>query len=229
MKKLVAILVVVVLACGTAYAADWALSLQAGTSTGTNSGLQTRFGEKVGATVGYDTGIDAIYGSPSTSGAAFAYYNPLYAKDTNNVYKAEYRPTGGAADVQWASAEGDLMCLWLGAAFPAGKDVVLKGWTDSGVIPADAVRVYLEIISDPTGKYAAGTQFDFTPGASIPSASKVVAFSWDSTQVNGLRNKWTTSGVTMKLCVKHVPEPSSLLALASGLAGLAGFAWRRRA
>jgi len=228
MKKLIGILVVVLLVSGSAFAADWTIALKAGNATAGNAGSTNFYGAKDAATTdGFDSGTDFGYGTIAGTTGNVAYYHATpYGGDANSIYKWDYH---AKLDIT-KGTEWNPLYVWASAGYTP-TILTLRYYTQLGTTPGitDTQKIYLEIISDPTGTYQPGFQVEIPRGVSIASASAVIAFTWTGEAVNMLKNGGLSNPAKCKLVVApNIPEPSSLLALASGLAGLAGFAWRRR-
>ena len=197
--------------CAQATAYDWTLQTKACSSTGAGSGDTATLGTTPG-------GLDPT---------------PLYMLDRGKAYVAidaglpwlcstDIRPTippRRGRPVTWE------LCLRVGPTYPY-SNVEMRWWTGTDLKPW--MSYWVEILNDPTGKYAPGLSYHF--GAThIPSSSPVVAFSWSGAAFDMLKSAGLPWDIQMRLTaeVVAVPEPSGVVALVSGLLGLT-FCIRRK-
>lgn len=215
MKKLI-VLAVVALVFGIvsgayASATDWLIYLKAADQNGANA-LNTGaiFGTKTGALDGSDTN-DASNG-PGTGAAqvAFGCFDLGNGSAGNGYYKDIRQP--GTTNLVWNCK------LWLMASCNATA-IKFTGWNPSGtydLLPLpDGTPMRVSIP-------ALGLSYVFD--GTTNGTSTAPQFTWTIDQAQnykGIEN-------ALDVILAPVPEPGSILALASGLVGLVGFGIRRR-
>lgn len=208
MKKLI-VLAVVALVFGIvsgAYAApDWYIQFKVTDGAGGNAlATSYRMGVRTGALDGVDT-LDVA--NPAGTGAAVVFASwDLGEGPALMGYGSDYRPAGG--NLTWN------LKIFLQPSSNASQ-IKISGWNPSGTYDLVAPPMIFEIP-------ALGKSFVFDGMAN--GTSTAPQFSWT---IDGAQNyKGVANALDAKLRV--VPEPGSILALASGLVGLVGFGIRRR-
>ena len=198
----------------TAY--DWALQTKACSSTGAGAGPTNTYGTTPG-------GMDPEpLGELSPGKAYVGIGEGGFPVPGPRLYKTDIRDT--LPNIPRMPVTWQPIYLWVSSTYPY-NNVEMRWWTGTDLKPW--MSYWVQILMDPTGKYAPGTRYQF--GAThIPSSSPVVAFSWSGSQVAALKVRGFVEGVKMRLLVRVIPEPSGLFGLASGLLGLALCARRKR-
>ena len=233
MKKLVVILVVALMVSGAAYASatNWAVYLQASTTAYGSAATNSTMGVAATASVLYYT---ANTGAQAETAIYLPNQTPL--KDPQ-FYKTEKR-VAPVYPQTW-----DIR-LWCGTSYPS-TTIRVSWWIPAAALSlpggAGGMDYKLVVVSDPTGQLTVGEEIF---KLSVPSGGTEL---WGGTQAipMGHFDLSTTgggksllmspdsaaiaSGLQLQfIATPPIPEPSGLLALASGMVGLAGFAWRRR-
>jgi hypothetical protein len=197
---------------------DWRIYLRASAPDYTQAGTQLRVGTQSNATDGYDQSIDVSYMSGLLTQACLASY---MSSGPSSLYSTNMMsPLTGPGVRQWQ------IRVWVGPSY--GYDSLrVAWWSTSAYAPPSSINGYpvayfIELHSDPTGTYYPGTKWDFTPGSTGTSTSPVAFRDFKNAGMT------TNSYIELRAVAMIDPEPSSILVLASGLAGLGGVIWRRR-
>jgi hypothetical protein len=229
MKKLVAIsimaaMLLTVAAVAMASETDWIILMRASTTAYTGYGQNLQLGCAPGSIDG--KGAEDVKGTFGATTAGVASYQPTFS-DLPPLYTTDkVSAITGDNKYTW-----DLR-LWANTSY-GGNNLRLAVWTVSTkALPttfAGKPYVYtLEVYDDPTGL---NTGFKKTWDAGIANgAATTPAFylDWANPGTKMDAASAIDGGIKLRLTVQPVPEPSSMLALASGLAGMVGFGIRRR-
>lgn len=210
----VALLTLVLLACGVAHASftDYSIYLKATDEHGAcGPNGRVIFGTKTGASDGIDFN-DASAPIGSGSGVCMGFFN--MGPGANGYGWSKDFAAPPRRDGHW------LLKLWLEPGCTADR-ITLTGWNPSGTYAFDWSELHLNPIGDPTGTFGT-TEPVYTWNRSCfgtetdPQFTIVIA---NAQAARGLNNAITF------MCL---PEPGSVMGLLAGCAGLAAFALRRR-
>jgi len=235
---------------------NWIFQMKACDTNFSSAAPNATFGSIPGGTDGYKSGEDVALGTVTGAIAKLAIYQPSWPITTvqNYLYKTDKRgndysdgnPKVWNDIVVWASNTYSADKIRVSYAIPTAVPVDMGTDPDGagplpGTVGLNSFKI--TVINDPTGTYEAGTVLlDWEYGSGLKSGGSMAAGSaglgyFDFGGVTGTPGVSAvkflddadaqTGGIRLRLEV--VPEPSSLLALASGLAGLAGLALKRRA
>jgi len=235
MKKVLLITCIaalVLMVATTAMAADnnWRVFLRASTPTYGNYTPAATLGVSTTKTDNFDSGFggDSVYTAPQSTQACIASLEDPAKGFANNppLYKTSYKQSFTEGAKTW-----DLV-LWTGSTWGDMGAVRVGIYGNSSYLTTDTFTYTLKVINDPTGTYAAGKTWELTPG--MLGTADIPAFTIDFN--NGGAISASTDSVAKDVGVRMqftanagvVPEPGSMLALGSGLIGMAGFAIRRR-
>jgi hypothetical protein len=245
MKKLVAISIMaaMLLAIGVAAMANetnWQILMRASNGAGSNYGTSFTAGT-FSSSADNKEAKDVAGSFLTTNVANIMSLNEGYG-GTPPLYSSDYRAKLTGTETQvwdlrlWrmqTMAGTDLKLVWwAGGATPVNNDPV-------GSFGGVAYSYKIEVYSDPTQQNQGfvWTSDDPTGGAATAGLGSL---SWTglgngvgSGQVYGDQTYAPDNAIKIRLTVApktvpQTPEPSSMLALASGLFGMAGFAVRRR-
>lgn len=210
MKKLVAISILAALAlcvfsaAAMADATNWVMQLKASNLGGKESGATLSLGWRSGYTDDIDTGEVAPIPDPPPGGRLAYIVSRL---DDNTVSKLDYRSS-------FENTVGYFQSWTLEAFY-------------KGVSPVDGILIS---VTETSAKY------DYAAGPLVIKWGEAA----DQQRIFTAENPFTafsftlpgdtpiTSPAIVTVTCGVVPEPSSMMALASGLVGMAGFAIRRR-
>ncbi len=231
MKKTLVVLVLALFVAGSALAANHNWTIQLCTDNGNNGQLQgplNTWGVDPACVDGKDN-YDVVLGATTNAQAKMAVPHPEFpSPPTPPYYKNDRRAPFTSETKVWN------FIIWLGTNYTQSA-LRLKWGIPNPANALDPNLVYkLVMINDPTGTYEPGVIYTFPQGAAGPTYSNGSGLGYIMwTQNLGVLKMADAdainNGIKMALVVEPIPEPSSLLALTSGLAGLAGFAIRRRA
>ncbi|MEN6371587.1 MAG: PEP-CTERM sorting domain-containing protein [Armatimonadota bacterium] len=134
---------------------------------------------------------------------------------------------------------------WVGESYASSTATIT--WKSSTTVPTSIASVpytlKIKILTDPTGTYTAGTEWNLSGLTSTvvtgPTFSNLNAIKYTQVIPEGktsaaydlaplANGKSVQMQVTMAPTASAVPEPGSMLALATGLIGLAGGIFRKR-
>jgi len=210
MKKLI-VLAVVAMVFGMvsgayASATDWLLYLKASDLTGANYiTTGALFGTKTGALDGADAN-DASNVAGTGSAACVGGFDLGDGAATNGWSKDLRAP--GTANLTWN------IKVWVQPAY-AGTEFKLTGWNPTGTYD-------MPVFAQPMELKIGGNSFIFDGSANGTSTAPMFTWTFGAADVKGVGNALTGTFAPV------IPEPGSILALASGLVGLVGFGIRRR-
>lgn len=224
MKKLVvvSIMAAMLLTVSVAVMADatnWLFKLSATTTAGLNPAGDCNIGWFKGYTNNTDTGETAVIPAPPAGGKN-AVIAAVFAGSTTKTLRDFREPLSNAA--------GDYSKM----ALPRTWTFVV--YTQGAWNPADKIRVNFKPVAGVSGALPIST---LPNGAKIELAGAInavyTAEQWAAKTTNwyfdlGDGQTLYTAENALSFTMTVTPEPSSMFALASGLAGLAGFAVRRR-
>lgn len=211
MRKLIVLIGIAAMVFGMvggayASATDWLVYLKATDHVG-QSGIVSSFifGTRTGALDGLD-GNDAANTAGSGSQIVLACYD-LGPGAANNGFSKDLRAPNTPNNV-WN------LKLW---AQPGSNATAIKlsGWNPTGTFDLVA-PMHLIVVNDPTGSYAPGHKFTFNPDEN--GTATAPQFTWE----------FGVARADIPIELMLIPEPGSILAMLSGLVGLAGYAVRRR-
>lgn len=230
MKKLIigmgiAAMVMGMATMASATATDWYVNMKATSDTGAKAGQSnSKFGMKTNATSGDDSslGYDATYTAAKDGSLPEIISTDLTNATTDNRWNVDQRtPYSGKGEVVW-----DLN-MYAVTGF-ASSTIYLNAWnTTAGGLNAAGPAVTLYQVNDGT-KVKLYT-FDpaklgtWSSSAGVGGAFFQQGFTYTA---NGLGSE--SNPYKFQLVAGTVPEPGSLVAMLSGLAGLVGFGIRRR-
>jgi len=210
MKKLFVLAMVMGLVLAMAGAASatylWGTVACTSTTTYTNYGASTTFGQFS------PTGTNP-QGFDNTKAWTAILTEPLSGSQAT-VWQKQYLAT---------SPDAWIIQVWAGENW-AGSTLAFRLWS-SGTASTDQVR-RLKVLYDATGTYTAGTilanNIAFATGKSATAPLVNIVLPAFKTAAP----KSANSGIYLSF--ETVPEPGSMVAMLSGLVGLAGYAIRRR-
>jgi len=202
----------------------WLVLLRASNPTYGQYGTTVQAGTTATSLDGKDSGdVKLTFGS---STANLGVYRPDFP-DVPPVYGSDKRAPFTAGQIKsW-----DLL-LAAGTGF-SGSAIRLAWWAATGTndpvgtIAGTPVEYVVEVIEDPTGEHAGFVWKSQDPTAGT-STAPLGFLDWAQGPKVADANGMISSGIKLRFTVKPVPEPGSMLALASGIVGLAGFGIRRR-
>lgn len=206
---------------------NWVIQLRASDAAWGSAGPTNLYADGDGFSDAFVSGEDIPIGLTGSGIAKLGIYNA--AAGTPPFLRTDKRFTIGDGETK----EFSNIRLWLGTDYGV-TEVRLALWIPTAA-PLTNHIYELVVVNDPTATYANGAVlWTGTEGAKGGSSSAPLYYAtWSgSAAINTLKMSdadAVTRGLELKLVVKPVPEPTSLLALVSGLAGLAGMALRRRA
>jgi len=218
MKKLILVLALMVLA-SAAYATqdDWTIYLNAGTTATTQgqSAGKLLMGTTPTALDGWDAANDGV-GNPLTTSQAYArIYTPIEGSPAApDGYLFDFRHPLGASAKTWDITIG------AGSQWSTSQSIVqIRIWNPAGFDLDPLVIVSFHVVADPTGILS-----DFTFDPTKNGSSTAAAYKFD------LPAATLKAGgqIQLQMCARIVPEPGSIVAMLSGLIGLAGYGIRRR-
>jgi len=235
-KKTLAFLGFILLVSGVAHASNdnWMIFARASSTSWGNGGLACTFAVSTAASDGHDS-LDTPISLPYTPGnlARCAFYRTTwpspqwYLKDTK-------LPVGAGQTKYWTK-----LYIWIESGFydqAQGRTTLrFSTWlSTSAYAIAPGLRNYdMLIVDDPTGQHE-GETYHFTQSYGGASNNPVKYWDWNLAAAGEKRSLITADSLE-DASYKHIevwlmvtPEPSSLLILASGAIGLAGFALKRR-
>lgn len=205
---------------------SWLLAARASTTTFVNASGTAQVGCM--STTGVTGWTDS-----AASSAGLALWSPAYTGANNYAIMDRVAPLSGEDSKTWEYR------MWLNPGW-ASADLVLSFWNLTAQDIPETIGgveyVYtITMLADPTQTYAPGDKwvFDATKNGTSTGPAMQLAFSnFDALKM--------TAGAAVEGGVKFtftaapfaeeppIPEPGSMLALASGLVGMAGYAIRRR-
>lgn len=230
MKKLVAITVIAGLLMGLASVAmagtetNWMVLMRASDPEYTFAALQCGVGTNSTKTDGRDVG-DNKYTANTGNQAQAAVHRTDWGEDPA-LYVMDIRAPITDEQKIW-----DIR-VWAARNYTRSQ-IRFAWWSISTYTPILVTPDWeykIVVVDDPTGTFAAGTTWNFTPGATGTSTDPVgyVDFNVNSA-IKMADADAVDNGIKLRFIAgPAVPEPSSMVALASGLFGLAGVAIRRR-
>jgi len=240
-KKALVIICAMALLVGLSVAANaawdnWALALKASNQAWGSAAAQLTLASGPAPATDGQGAEDVFYTANTGAQAEIAIPHTDWTGATPKFFKVDKRSNTWPEPKVW-----DNIALWLGSGF-TGTSVRLAWFIPTAsavemgtVYPVKGLKSFkLEIISDPTGQHAGQVLIDWKYGdgtKSGGSSSAPLGFVEWTGDLSALKMADASaidpaSGIKLRLTV--VPEPSSLLMLASGLTGLAGLALRRR-
>jgi len=227
----VAALLLSVASLATASETNWLLSLRAGNLSGTawlNASTAMNIGTAAGAIDAFKSGEDTAWGEDASTAAQIAGYEPTTPQDP------PYLRVNKAAPIVPPERKEFQLRAWAGASY-GGTAYRISWWNVSAqdipeTIGGVPYMYWIEMVNDPTGQYAAGTKWAFDPagpgGSSTAPAGSIIFDNFAGLKMSKADS--VQNGIKLKFVCQPVPEPGSLLVLATGVTGLFGFAARRR-
>jgi len=211
--------------------ADWTIILRATNPAYSSGNVVLQCGSKTGALDGQDAN-DTKYTASSGTMATIASYEAGFS-DAPPLYKVDRKAPLADQTKTW-----DLV-VWTTPTWPtdpqgAGNPIRVGVYAVTASTPiagAKPFTYYVEVVADPTGTYAPGLRWDFTPGSTGTSTAPVFFKDFQKGHmVSCVDAEAAEKGIKLKLVAACpvIPEPGSLLVLATGVTGLFGFAARRR-
>lgn len=211
---------------GLASETDWLWSFRASTSEYTNGSAAAHVGTM-------ETPTLTAWTNSAGTGAGLALYSPAYTGYKNNYAILDARLPLDPNDEPWASYTWEAR-MWLNTYYERSS-LVLSFWNmavkDMPVNISGVGYTYtINMISDPTGTFPAGQTWAFdTAAPNTSSTSPLLQLTFGNFEgLKMMPDAAVNDGVKFSLTARPIPEPGCMLAFASGLAGMAGYAIRRR-
>ena len=246
LKKVLSVLVFVLLLSTSALAFNdnWMLNLKVGTLGWTNMASETIFSVHTATSVKVDYDSrdvrQAAYWGSTLAGTVMYRGDPGgWAGRPSDWFIKDTRPVIPSSGEQTWSR----IYAAMGSGFPG--NTLQLGWFVNSSRALDLTQhLYrVRVVSDPTGQHQgdeywwALTGGDTSLSYGGTTANPLLLWTWDLAAMTPQQKALITADSPTQILTNHielelwvgVPEPSSLLALACGLAGLAGMALRRRA
>lgn len=232
MMKKVTVLLVVVMVLGAMSAAfasqdDWTLFLRTSNTSNAKAAADLQLGTVPGAV----DGLGDDYDFNSTLPAADVAYIRCFDLGTGSAsygYAADIRSplTGPGSKIIWSDVRLGVMGGW-----DPTKAVQLRLYNKSSYDIVAPVDVMIKVLSDPTGDLVVDADgYLLMDGSPIFSEAKngsasSPAYSFTMANVAPLV---AGEQVLLQVEARIIPEPGSIVAMLSGLVGLAGYGIRRR-
>jgi len=203
---------------------NWLLLMRASSLTYTQAGTIVQAGTTTSSVDGKDSGDVVLTFNGANANAGI--YRPDFP-DIPPVYGSDKRaPIVAPQTKSWDILVGR------GSTF-LGTAVRFAWWAPTGTNdPVGTIGgvpyIYkIEVVRDPTGEHSSfvWTSNDPTGGT---STAPIGFIDWQNAPMVADKNAMIKRGIMLRFTAAPIPEPGSMLVLASGLTGLVGFAVRRR-
>jgi len=203
---------------------NWLLLMRASSPAYTYGGIILLAGTSTSSIDGKDSGDVALFFNSTCANAGI--YRPDFP-DVPPIYRSDKRaPIVAPETKSWDILVGR------GSYFP-GTAVRFAWWAPTGTNdPVGTIGgvpyIYkIEVVRDPTGEHSSfvWTSNDPTGGTSVAPLGFI---DWQNAPMVADKNAMIKRGIMLRFTAAPIPEPGSMLVLASGLTGLVGFAVRRR-
>jgi len=202
----------------------WLMLMRASSTSYTQAGTIVQVGTTATSLDGKDSGDVALTFNGANANAGivrtdFADVPPVYGSDKRAPLTAGQTKVWDIVVAAGSTyAPTALRFAWYAGA--GANDPV-------GTIAGTPVEYVLEVVNDPTGLNSGFVWKSQDPTGGT-STAPLGYLDWTQFPKVADKSAMMESGIKLRFTVKPVPEPGSMLALASGIVGLAGFGIRRR-